>query len=200
MKLNLVIKQGSTFSLPLRWETPEIVFVPIGSISQDAPATVVTTEPHNMPDGWRAAFVSCDGMEQVNAHTPVRDSDFRPMRVVTPTTLSVPALDTADYDAYTGGGFLQYYLPQPLAGYNARMSIRDRIRGSELIGLSVANGRILIDDVLKTITLLINATDTAAFSWLRGVYDLELVYGVAPTEVVTRLLNGSVTVSREVTI
>jgi hypothetical protein len=200
MKLNISINQGSTFSLPVRWETNELVYVPILSISQDAPAVVVTTEPHNMPDGWRAAFVSCDGMEQVNAHTPARDSDYRAMRVLTPTSVSVPAFDTADYDAYTGGGFLQYYLPQPLAGYDARMSIRDRIRGSELLGLSVANGRILLDDVLKTITLLIAAADTAAITWLRGVYDLELVYGTVPTEVVTRLLNGSVTVSREVTI
>jgi hypothetical protein len=200
MKQNIVIKQGSTFTMPLRWETTDPVFVPVASISQTAPTVVVTSQPHGMPDGWRAAFVSCNGMEQINAHTPVRTSDFRNMRALTPASLSIPALDTADFDAYTGGGFLQYYTPQPLAGYDARMSIRDRIRGSELLLLTVANGRIAIDDVLKTITLTIGADITAAISWLRAVYDLEMVKTAISGEVVTRLLEGSISVSREVTI
>lgn len=196
MKQNIVIQQGSTFLQVLRWESSDVQYLPIVAITQAAPAVVTTSSPHGLPDGWRAAFVSCDGMEQVNANVPPRDSDFRSFKVLNATTLLFPTLDTADFDPYTGGGYLQFYLPQSLAGNDARMSIRDRIRGSELLALTVSNGRILLDDVLKTITLNISATDTAAIDWTQGVYDLELVGGV----IVTRLLEGSVKVSREVTI
>jgi hypothetical protein len=47
-----------------------------------------------------------------------------------------------------------------------------------------------------TITLTISATDTAALTSGRGVYDLELVSG---SGIVTRLLQGVATISRNVT-
>lgn len=195
MKQNLVIRQGATFLQTLRWESEDVQFIPIATITVAAPATVTTSQAHGIPDDWRVAFVSCDGMEQVNAKVPPRESDYRTVKVISPTTLIIPDLDTADFDAYTGGGYLQFYTPQSLLGSDARMSIKDRIRGSELLSLTVTNGRILLDDVLKTITLVISALDTAAIQWTQGVYDLELVSGA----VVTRLLEGTVKVSREVT-
>jgi hypothetical protein len=55
---------------------------------------------------------------------------------------------------------------------------------------------IVLNTALHTITLTISATDTAAFAWKKGVYDLELV---SASGVVTALLTGSVTVTKEVT-
>lgn len=82
-----------------------------------------------------------------------------------------------------------------LTGYTARMQIRQRIGGDTLIALTTENSRIALGGTAGTITLNVSATDTAALT-MDGVYDLELVSAAG---VVTRLLQGSVTLSKEVT-
>lgn len=82
-----------------------------------------------------------------------------------------------------------------LTGYTARMQIRQRLTGDILIELTTANGRISLGGTAGTITLEISAADTSAIT-LDGVYDLELVSG---SGIVSRLLQGSVTLSKEVT-
>lgn len=66
----------------------------------------------------------------------------------------------------------------------------------ELLRLDTVNARITIDTVNYTITLTINATDTAAITWQQGVYDLEMV---SAGGVVTALLSGNILISQEVT-
>jgi hypothetical protein len=66
----------------------------------------------------------------------------------------------------------------------------------ELMSLTTANTRILIDNTTKTITLEIDAADTAAITWKAGTYDLELE---SPSGVVTALMYGAVKVTKEVT-
>jgi hypothetical protein len=84
-----------------------------------------------------------------------------------------------------------------LTGYTARMQIRATAEASTaLIELTTENGRIALGGSAGTITLTISATDTAALTSGRGVYDLELVSG---SGIVTRLLQGAVTISRNVT-
>jgi len=58
------------------------------------------------------------------------------------------------------------------------------------------NGRITLGGALGTISLDLTAEETAAIIWDRGVYDLELESGDGT---VTRLLQGSFTISKEVT-
>jgi hypothetical protein len=65
-----------------------------------------------------------------------------------------------------------------------------------LIELTTANGRIALGGAAGTITLSISATDTEALTSGRAVYDLELVSG---SGIVTRLLQGVATISRNVT-
>ncbi|MBK8773003.1 MAG: hypothetical protein IPM06_21580 [Rhizobiales bacterium] len=55
------------------------------------------------------------------------------------------------------------------------MSIKDVVGGTELLRLDTTNARIALDNAAKTIALTISAADTAAITWLEGVYDLELV-------------------------
>jgi hypothetical protein len=69
---------------------------------------------------------------------------------------------------------------------------------TELLRLSVTNGRISIDTARHTISLNISAADTALLDWRTGVYDLELV-SPDPVPVVTCLLSGRITVGNEVT-
>ena len=84
-----------------------------------------------------------------------------------------------------------------LTGYTARMQVRSTLESaSSVVELTTANGRIALGGSAGTITLTISATDTAALTAGRGVYDLELVSG---SGIVTRLLQGVCTIIRNVT-
>lgn len=87
--------------------------------------------------------------------------------------------------------------PIDITGYVARMQIREeKSADAVLLELTDVNGRIVLGDAAGTIQLLINAADTEAFAFTSGVYDLELE---SPGGVVTRLVEGKVKVSLEVT-
>ena len=84
-----------------------------------------------------------------------------------------------------------------LTGYTARMQVRSTLESATtVVELTTANGRIALGGAAGTITLTIAAADTAALTAGRGVYDLELVSG---SGIVTRLLQGVATISRNVT-
>ncbi len=84
-----------------------------------------------------------------------------------------------------------------LTGYTARMQIRATAEAATaLIELTTENGRIALGGAAGTITLTISATDTAALTAGRAVYDLELV---AANGIVTNLLGGVVTIPRNIT-
>lgn len=192
-KLNLTITQGDTFARVIRWETLPFVYKAITAITKAAPV-LVTAVAHNLKTGWRAAVVSVQGMRQINAvHTPPRDSEFRKVTIVTVDTLSFNDINSAEYDAYTSGGYLQYYTPVDMTSFTARMTIKTRIGGTILVAL-VSPTDIVIDNANHTITISITATATAAFTWTSGTYDLELV---SPTGVVTKLYKGAITIEKE---
>lgn len=82
-----------------------------------------------------------------------------------------------------------------LTGYTARMQARAFTSSETVLAeLTTENGGILID--LDRVNLRISAADTAAFTWVSARYDLELI---DPTGRVTRLLEGTLAVSPEVT-
>lgn len=84
-----------------------------------------------------------------------------------------------------------------LTGYTARMQIRASVSAPDvLLELTSGNGRIVLDIPTATITLKLTATETAAITWTKGVYDLEMMTSQGA---VTRLLQGQVSVSKEVT-
>jgi len=64
------------------------------------------------------------------------------------------------------------------------------------LDLSTASGGISIDGPNGTITLSRTAVQTAALAWNEAVYDLEIVSGGG---VVTRIMQGKMILSREVT-
>jgi hypothetical protein len=88
-------------------------------------------------------------------------------------------------------------LPFDLTSYTVRMQVRRSYSVEALLlELTESNGRILVDPEEGRIDLSIDAEDTEALSFKDGVYDLEIesVGGE-----VTRLLQGVVTLSPEVT-
>lgn len=100
---------------------------------------------------------------------------------------------TADLSAADAAGD-----PIDLTGYTARMSIkRDARESTALLELTTANGRIIITAASGLVQLVLTAAETAAITWTRAVYDLELVSAGGD---VTRLVEGAVSVSANVTV
>lgn len=84
-----------------------------------------------------------------------------------------------------------------LTGYSAKMQIRKSAASPDvLLELSTTNGKLTITPNTGTVTMIFNAATTTAIDWSRGRYDLELTSG---TGVVTRLIEGEITVSKEIT-
>jgi hypothetical protein len=89
--------------------------------------------------------------------------------------------------------------PVDLTGYTARMHMRAKQADPAFtIELTTENGRIALGGSAGTIALTISADDTSAMDPKTAVYDLELVSDADPP-VVTRLLQGGVKLSPEVT-
>lgn len=114
------------------------------------------------------------------------------------------AAGTYDFEIEQGTTFNKEFLykdvnddPVNLSGYTARMQVRSTVSSADvLLSLTTSNGRITMGGAAGTIDLDLTATDTAAITWRRGVYDLEIV---SSNGTVTRLLQGVITISREVT-
>lgn len=197
-KLNLELLLGETFVRVIRWGAPPFIYKPITAITQAAPVQITSTN-HGLVTGWPVAVVSVLGMLGINAkHSPPRSNEFVQVTRVDANIITLNTVNSAEFDAYVSGGYLQFYTPVSLAGFSARMTIKNRIGGTVLATLTsgAPDNRIALDDTNHTITLTISAVDTAAFTFTSGVYDLELV---SPTGTVTRLYQGSIKISREVT-
>lgn len=193
-KRDFEIVKGKTFAEPLRWEAEPVNYKAITAITQTAPVQI-TAPAHGLVSGWRAAVVSVKGMTQLNAESvPPKEKDYQIVTVIDADTIEFNKINAADFKAYVSGGYLQYNTPVNLAGYTARLVIKDKIGGVVLLTLTTENGGISIDNATKVITLNIAASDTATFEWKKGVFELEMVSGV----VVTSLLTGNVKVSPEV--
>lgn len=191
----LAFVQGSTFSLVLRWEKEPIVYKPITAIEQSAPVRI-TAPAHGLVNGWRVAVVGGKGMDELRA-TPndVKDKDYHQATVIDVDTIEFNNLNAASFKSYGGGAHLQYNTPVDLTGYDAHLIVKDKIGGTVLFEMNIENNRILLDPALHTITLTASANDLSAQTWTKGIYELELD---SPTGIVTKLMSGTVTVTKEI--
>jgi hypothetical protein len=83
-----------------------------------------------------------------------------------------------------------------LTNYSARLKARPtKGSGTVLVNLTDGGG-ITLGGAAGTITLAVTAATTAAYDFLRAYYDLELVDAGG---IVTRLIEGFLTLSKEVT-
>ena len=196
------IQQGKTFAFVLRWETEPIVRKAITGVSFTSGAPRITAVGHGAPDGWYCTLYGIKGPKQLNAaNNPPRREDYHAAWVLSADEVELNEINPYDeqgneWPAYVSGGFLQYNTPMDLTGYTARLAVKDKIGGTVLLSLTTENNGIVIDNAKKTITLTVEATATDDFTWTRGVYDLELI---SPAGVVTALITGRVSVTKEVT-
>ena len=86
-----------------------------------------------------------------------------------------------------------------LTGYTAQMQVRSDYAdngGTIYLTLSSAAGTIVITPASGQIDLVVPPATTQGLTFTSGVYDLEVT---SPTGVVTRLVRGTATLSKEVT-
>lgn len=84
-----------------------------------------------------------------------------------------------------------------LTNYTARMQARPTVSSSVVVlDATTENGLLTVTGNTGTVTLGLTATQSAALDFGTAVYDLEIV---SQAGLVTRLVQGSLTLSREVT-
>lgn len=189
VKKNFKVYQGSTFTEILRWESPTKVYKSISSISKTAPI-VITAVAHGIVVGWRCKVSNVLGMKEINSDEYIQATS------VTSDTITINSINAVGYTSYISGGILEYNQPEDLSTYTARMQIREKPSSTVvLLELTSSNGGIILNNTLKTITLNISASATAALSFKYAVYSLELVSG----DIVVPLLYGSLTLDTEIT-
>lgn len=197
-KRDITLIQGNTFRMQARWEQNELTFKNVSAVTKAAPP-VVTATGHGLPDNWRCAFTNVGGMDELNAEDPesVVDSDFYFIDYVDANSFKLKNVDASGYGTYTSGGVLRYYAPVNLAGYTARMHIRQALTSTTtLLELTTENSRIEIDETNYVIELTVTAEDTEDLTFTNAVYSLEMVSG---SGAVTTLLEGKVKLNKEVT-
>ena len=87
--------------------------------------------------------------------------------------------------------------PIDLTGATARMQVRlEKETPTALVDLTTENGGIVLGGAAGTVDLYLSDAATAAMGWESGVWDLEIVHTSGD---VTRLAEGSIGVSKEVT-
>ena len=86
--------------------------------------------------------------------------------------------------------------PIDLTGCSARMKIRKLKTDEVVVSLTSPSGGIVLDELEGRITITISAENTSLLPVCDGRYDLEIVQ---PSDVVTRLVQGDVEISAEVT-
>jgi hypothetical protein len=188
-RLNLKIYQGSTFRQILRWESATKVYAPVTSITNAAPM-VITANAHGAPQGWRVKVSNVGGMKEAN------NLDYVIATGTTTNTVTINSVNSIGFATYTSGGVLEYNQPVDLSGVTARMQIRPKVDSDQILdSLTTENNKIVLDNVLKTITVQIDESVTASYSFKSAVYDLEIV----KNNDVIPFLTGTVLLTKEVT-
>ena len=191
-KLDLDIVQGATFSRGVHWYGGGKICKLIDDVAPGCP-TLVTVTGHGLPSiSDTPVFIS-----HVKGATRLNTEPNQPViaTYVDADTFYVDSDTVAQtYEASTG--LLTYFAPKDLTDWIARMHIREERDDTATIVELVSPDDIDISAADALITINITDEATALYDFDEGVYDLELEDSAGD---VTRLIEGSVTLCREVT-
>ena len=170
---DLYLQQGKTQPLVLRCETVPIVYKTISAIQKSAPVRMTLNNTTGLLDGWRAAVT---GVKDIDTEAnKVKDKDYHAVTLIDATTIEINDINAVGFKTYTSGGVLQFNTPLDLAGYDARLEIRNKKNGDTVLySMTVTNKLIAIDNALKTVTLYFDAVPFSDLTWKKGYYELEL--------------------------
>ncbi len=179
-RLDLPIIPGATLQQPLLLMQPTYTYKPIAEIQQTAPLRM-TVPAHGLPGDW---MTWAEGIQQGQGLNLDKATSVGRM------TWVIDA-DTVEFNDINGlalretGGVLVYQLPVELTGMGIRVEIRGE--GAEPIVLTLGAGITVTG--LGQLLMVLTAEQTAAITWTRGEWDLDLTYTDGRVE---RWLRGEV--------
>jgi hypothetical protein len=191
-KLDLDIVQGATFTKGIHWYGGGKICKLIEDVTPGCP-TLITITAHGLPSiSNTPVFIS-----HVKGATRLNTEDNQP---VIATYIDADSFyvdsDTVAQTYTANTGLVTYFAPKDLTDWTARMHIREELDDVATIVELVSPDDIDISATDALITVTIEDEATALYDFDEGVYDLELEDGAGA---VTRLVEGSVTLCREVT-
>lgn len=190
-KLDITINQGSTFDKTINWYGGGKVCKTIEAVSEGCP-TLVTISSHGLPTvSDTPVFVDhVQGAKSLNTKGKAVAATY------VDTNSFYVNVDTVGETWTSGTGLVTWYAAKDLTGWSARMDIRENINDTTTVVSLVSPTNITISTNDAGIRIIIAASVTEAFDFDMGVYDLELE---DPSGFVVRLVEGDVTLKKEVT-
>lgn len=195
----ITVSRGKTFAQTFLHASGKLGYKPITAMPSSAPCRL-TVVAHGIPDGWPVQIAGVKSPPELNTC----EDEYRTPLVVDANTVELNDFNASDLKPYSLGGMLVFSEPAPLTGAEVRAQIRDKIGGTILfvwnsnptaVPAPSAGGTVVIDGA--KVTLGINATTTAALTWTKGVYDVEVMF--ADGEVRELIGPSAVAVAGEVT-
>lgn len=166
-RLDLPIIPGATLQQPLLLMQPTYTYKPITEIQQTAPLKM-TVPGHGLPGEW---MTWCEGIQQGQSLNLDKATTVgRMTRVVDADTVEFNDINGLQLKA--SGGVLVFQLPVDLTGMGARVEIRGE--GADPIVLTLGDG--LTVTGLGQLLIVLTPEQTAAITWTRGEWDLDLTY------------------------
>jgi len=191
MEKEIVIQRGSTFEYEVLWaNATDFTYKAITAISLTFGPPRLTVTGHGIPPGWPVAITRVSGMRKINAeNSPPSSRDYHTVKVIDANTIELNDVDATGFSAYASGGFVQFKTPIDFSGYAFRQDIKDKEGGTVLLSSELADAPLNLITITPTpaeskLLIGIDATDTAAIAWSKGVTDLE---AVSPTGKVVKL-------------
>jgi len=187
---DITIQQGATFEKTIHWYGGGKICHEVSGITTGCP-TRLTVTAHGLPSGDTPVYLDARGARELDT----KDEEIL-ASYIDANTFSVP-INTLGRAYSAPFVAMHYYAPKNLISYTARMQIRESVDDpTEILELTSVAGDIVLTTANAAIAVTISATATAALDFSEAVYDLELI---SDSGVVTRLMQGKVFLSDEVT-
>jgi len=194
---DIEIQRGRTFEFAYRRADMQINYAPISGMPSTTPVRL-TAPNHGIPDGWRVGVEKVIRPEELNTSS----GDYYIATFIDANTIELNGVRTDDWRPFVTSGALYFNRPFDLTGCSARMQVRRTLDGPVLLSLSsdpqaVRDGEIELDVSLSSIIVRLSAAATAAITWTRAVYDIELITAEGHVQSVTPV--SAVSILPEVT-
>lgn len=192
-RFELDMEQGATFNYTFHWYAGGRFMAPIEDITVGYPTRIKVTA-HGLPtiSDTPVIISGVDGADILNSEgTGIEEAIY-----VDADHFDMPQSTVAD-TWKCGTGEITYHKPSDITGFTARMQIREKWHSLDFIEeLTTENGGIVltVEDASIEITLL--PAVTALYTFRQAVYDIEMI---DPNGSITRIIEGTITLSKEVT-
>jgi hypothetical protein len=197
-EIEITVTRGKTFECGMLYAESRMLYATLSAISNVAPVRVTATG-HGIPDGWPVTVSGIKAPAELNtaADAPLV------VTVVDADTLEFNELNAATWRGLSGTGVIAFRAPFDLTGCQARAQVRSKVGGDLLFSWhsdagQVPDGVIELSVVTSQIILKMTAAVTAALTWSKGVFDVELITPGGSVLPVTGI--SKISVAGEVTV